>query len=76
MSQIELRLGQPDVLHGPGRGVGHQQGAVVGHSDVLGGEDHEPPGDEAGILARLQHAGQPVQARVGVGAPDALDEPR
>ena len=46
----------------------------VGQPDVLGRRDHQPPGDEPGVLARLEHPGQPVEAGVGVRAPDALDE--
>ena len=42
--------------------------------DVLAGEDDEAAGDEAGVLPGLEHAGQPVEAGVGVGAPDRLDE--
>ena len=38
------------------------------------GEDHHAAGDEAGVLPRLEHAGEPVQPGVDVGAPDALDE--
>ena len=71
LGQVELGLGQADELDGPGRGVGHDQRHRVGHADVLGGQDHEPAGDEAGVLPRLEHAGQPVEAGVGVGAPDA-----
>ena len=46
----------------------------VGHADVLAGQDHQPAGDEAGVLPRFEHAGQPVEAGVGIGAADALDE--
>src|SRR3712207_6937487 len=44
------------------------------HAHVLGGEDDEAAGDEAGVLAGGQHPGQPVEAGVGVAPPDALDE--
>jgi hypothetical protein len=74
VGQVELGLGQADELDGPGGGVGDEQAGGVGHADVLGGEDHEAPGDEAGVLPRLEHAGQPVEPGVGVRAPDALDE--
>ncbi len=46
----------------------------VGQADVLGGGDDQAAGDEAGVLARLEHQGQPVEGGVGVRAPDALDE--
>ena len=63
LGQVELRLGQPDVLDRVSGGVGDEQRHRVGHPDVLGGEDHQAAGDEAGVLPRLEHAGEPVQAR-------------
>ena len=72
LGQVELGLGQAHELDGPGGGVGHHQGQRVGHADVLAGQDDQAPGDEPGVLARLEHAGQPVEAGVGIRAPDAL----
>ena len=46
----------------------------VGQADVLAGQDHQPAGDEARVLAGLDHPGQVVQRRVDVGAADRLDE--
>ena len=46
----------------------------VGQADVLGGEDDQPARDEHHVLACLEHAGHPVDGRVGVAAADALDE--
>ncbi len=46
----------------------------VGQPDVLAGQDHQPPGDEARVLAGLDHPRQVVQRRVGVGAAHRLDE--
>ena len=66
--QVERRLGQPDVLDGPGGGLGHEERLGIGQPDVLAGQDHHAPGQETGVLARLDHAGHPVEAGVGVGA--------
>ena len=74
LGQVELGLGQADELDGPGGGVGHHQGQRVGLPDVLAGQDDQSAGDEPGVLARLEHPGQPVEAGVGVRAPDRLDE--
>ena len=63
LGQVELGLGQPHELHRPGRGVGHHQGQGIGQADVLAGQDDQAPGDEPGVLAALEHAGQPVQRR-------------
>jgi len=41
-------------------------------ADVLGGKAHEAAHDVKGILAAFYHPGEPVEARVGVGAPDAF----
>ena len=68
LGEVELRLGQADELDGPGGGVGDQQRHRVGHPDVLGGEDDEAAGDEPGVLARLEHPGQPVEAGVGIAS--------
>ena len=35
----------------------------VGQADVLAGQDHQPAGDEPGVLPRLDHPGQVVQRR-------------
>src|SRR5205085_4340071 len=40
VGQVQLGLGQTHELHGPGRGVGHDQGHGVGHADVLAGQHH------------------------------------
>ena len=48
--------------------------AGIGDADVLAGQDHQPPGDEARVLARLDHPGQVVQGGVDVAAAHALDQ--
>ncbi len=74
LGQVQPRLGQPDVLHGVGGGRRDQQRARIGEPDVLGRVHDHPPGDEPGVLPRLEHARQPEQRGVGVRAADALDE--
>ena len=44
----------------------------IGQAHVLGGEAHQAARDVEGVLARLQHAGQPVEPGVGVGVADRL----
>ena len=46
----------------------------IGHPDVLAGEDDHPPGDEAGVLAGLQHPRQVVDGGLRIAAAHALDE--
>ena len=74
LGQVEAGLGQADELDGTRRCVGHDQRHGVGHADVLAGQDDEAADDEAGVLPRFEHSGQPVEAGVRIGAPDALDE--
>src|SRR3972149_6214731 len=57
-----------------GGGGGALGGVGVGEADVRGGEDDEAAGDEEGVLAAFQHAGEPVEGGVGVGAAEGLDE--
>ena len=74
LGQVELRLGQADVLEGVRGGHRDHQRLRVGLADVLAGQDDQAADDEAGVLAGLEHAGEPVEAGVGIGAADALDE--
>ena len=62
LCQVEAGLGQADVLERGGCGDGDDQSLWIGVADVLGGEDHHPPGDEAGIFATLEHGRQVVDA--------------
>ena len=66
----------PDELDRARRGVGDDEPLRIGHADVLRREDHEPARDEARVLPRLEHAGEPVETGVDVGPADALDERR
>src|SRR5207247_2643622 len=70
----ELGLRKPDELQCLGRGDSHAQRARVCVPDVLRGENHHAPGDEAWILARLQHRCQVVDGCVRVAAAQGLDE--
>ena len=74
LREVELRLGQADVLERVRRGDGDEERAWVGVADVLGGEDGHPAGDEARILAAFEHRGEVVDGRVRVGAAHRLDE--
>ena len=72
--EVDRDLGQADVLDGAGRSVGDEQRLRIGEPDVLAREDDEPAGDETRVLAGFEHAREPVEARVGIGAADRLDE--
>ena len=78
--QVDRRLGervarlrQADVLDRLRGGGRERQRRRVGVADVLGGEDHHPPHDEARVLAALEHHRQVVQRRVRVRAARGLD---
>ena len=74
LGEVQLRLRQPDVLERLRGGDGDDERPRIGVADVLGGEDHHPAGDEARILAALEHRGEVVHGRVGVAAAHRLDE--
>ena len=74
LGQVQLRLGETDVLDRVGRGDGDGQRLRIRLADVFAGQDDEPSDDEPRVLAGLQHASQPVEAGVGIRSADALDE--
>ncbi len=76
MREVELRLGHPDELDRTRGGVGDDETVGIGHADVFRRQDHESPSDEARVLPCGDHAREPVEAGVDVGATDALDERR
>ena len=57
-----------------GGGLCQRQRAGVGVPNVFSGRDHQAAGDKPGIFTPLQHAGHPVDCRVGITGPNALDE--
>ena len=74
LGQGVLRLRQPDVVEGLGRGHRDLQRPGIRVAHVLRRRDDQPPGDEPRVLAGRDHRRQPVQGGVGVVAPQALDE--
>ncbi len=66
-------FGHADVFDGLHGGDGDGEAAGVGVADVFGGGDDEAAGDEAGVFAAFEHAGEPVDGGVGVGAADGFD---
>ena len=61
-------------MDGVETGVGEQQSVRVGQSDVFGGEDDEPAGNEFGVFPGIEHAGEVVDGGVRVAAAYAFDE--
>ena len=76
MREVERRFRQADVFDCVRGGVRDQQRLRVGEPDVFTCEDHQSTRDEPRVLPRVEHAREPVNARVGVGAADRLDERR
>ena len=74
MGERELALGQADEFAGLHRGHGQRQRVRIGVADVFAGEDHEPAGEESHVFAPFEHAGEPVDAGVGIAAADAFDQ--
>ena len=76
LGQRVLRLRQADHLHRLHRGHRDLQRPRIGVADVLAGGDHDPSRDEGRVLPRRDHARAPVERRIRVVAPHALDEGR
>ena len=68
--------GRPMQLDREATSTATLERARVGVADVLGREDHDAARDEERILARLEHAREPVERGVGVAAAQGLDEGR
>ena len=68
----ELALGRAEALVDVPGGERLRQRLRVGHADVLGGEADQAAGDEERVLAAGEHAREPVEGRVGVGAAQRL----
>lgn len=73
MAQGDSRLGHADAFDEVPGGLGDHDPAGVGVADVFGCENCESSGDESWVFARVEHAGDPVDGGVGVGAADGLD---
>ena len=74
LGEVEPALGQADPVEGLGRGGDHPQGFRVGEAHVLAGEDQHAAEEEPGVLAGMDHAGQPVDRGVGVRPAQRLDQ--
>ena len=73
LGEVERALGQTHVLDRVGRAHRHLERARVGVADVLAREHDHAAGDEARVLAALEHRRQVEQRGVGIGAARGLD---
>ena len=71
---MKATFGQADPVKGLGAGGDHADGVGVGQADVLPGKDQHAAKEKAGILAGIDHLGQPVEGSVGIRAAQRLDE--
>ena len=55
-------------------GIGKEKGVGIAVADVFGGEDEHAAGDEDGVFATFNHAGEPVDGSVGVASAHGFDE--
>ena len=55
-------------------GFHHHHRLGIGEADVLAGANHQPPCDEAHLLAGVEHFREPVNGGIGIAATDAFDE--
>ena len=76
LREVQPRLGQADVLDRLRRGDRDEQSLRIGVADVLGGEHDHPPGDEARVLAALEHHREVVDRGLDVARARRLDPGR
>ena len=79
--QVDGRFGEQYAGLGPAdqvgsllRGDGDGEGDGVSHAYVFSRQDDDAAGDEHGVFAGVDHAGEPVEGGVGVRGADGLDE--
>ena len=66
LSKREAALGHTEHFHSLHSGNSHEQASWLCISDVFGGKNNHTPGDEAGLLAGLQHTCHPIDGCVRV----------
>ena len=76
LRERERALWHADEMHRLLRRHADDERLRIGHAHVLAGETDEPPHDVERVLARLQHAPQPVESGVGIGAAQRLMQRR
>src|SRR5437016_5640609 len=74
LAEGELGFGHADLGDDVVGGGGDEKRVGIGVADVLAGQDRDAAGDEARVFAGFEHAGDPVDGGVGVGAAHALDQ--
>ena len=68
LGEGELAFGRTEAFVGVGGFVGDGEGAGVGQADVFPGHADDAAGEVAGVGAAVEHAAEPVEGGVGVGA--------
>ena len=76
LGEGQLAFGRAEEVVGVLGGQRERERGGVGVADVLGGEAHQSAGEVERVLARLEHAGEPVESGVGVGVAERLVERR
>ena len=74
LRQVDTAFGIPDDLRRFERGRRHQQCLRIGIAHVLRRVDEHSARDVFGVLSPIDHAGKPIQRRVGIRAAHGLDE--
>jgi hypothetical protein len=72
LSQGQVSFGRAQTLVAVPGGEGLLQSPRVRQSDVLAGKTNHAAGDVEGILPGGQHAGKPVESRVGIALAEGL----
>ena len=76
LGQKDLGLGEADPLTCQRTGNRDTDRLRIRVPHILRRTDHDPAGDEFGILSRFQHSGQIVDGCIGVRSPHTLDKSR
>ena len=74
LGQVDSALGVPDDLGRLERGFSNEKSLRIGVANIFGGMNHHAARDVLRILPTVDHAGKPIERRVGIAAAHGLDE--
>ncbi len=74
LRERQVALGDPQKMDGLHGGDGLFERARIGQADVFDRHTHQPAGDIHAVLARFQHAAQPIKRGIHIARSDGFVE--
>ena len=74
MGEIDGAFGITDGVYGLKNSIGDNESGRLGQTNIFTGEDDQAAGDEKGVLAGLDQAGEIIEGGIGIAGPQAFDK--